>query len=742
VGVSGGEPTLRNDLDQMFEVFVSSVKNLKGIGLITNAINTNQVLSSIEKVDKVCKQAGVPFNVMVSLDGIGAVHDSVRGREGNFQSALHVLRHLRDETDIPLLIGCTIIKENVWNVDEVLQFCRDENINGRFRVAEFIERLYNQDLTGQIRNFDDDERYQIALFFSKLLYSYETSPIIKETYKNIIGMISEDQPRSSGCPYRHTAICMDCAGNLFYCSPKSPKIGSCLEKSAYDIYKENLHIRQEIIAQQCSSCIHDYHDEPSDLMKQQDAVRQEWISKLSIVSSLEMAKTVELPAAVAEQTLKRILIIGWYGTETAGDKAILDEILLCFRDRYPNVQMTVASLYPFVTKRTLKELGREDIAIIETYSATYLETCRSSDAVIMGGGPLMGMEPLGFVLAAFAEAAKSGVPTVIEGCGIGPIAEEVHIETLKEIIRLSSVIRVRDTESLAWIERHTARRDAICAGDPAAGYVKRYMNNDIAVHQKQQTLACFLREITTEYMAGMTIEDFLDFRSKFEEELGKLVRYICVTTGLKPVLMPMHTFVIGNDDRDFARRFAGEHLTGLEYTIGNRIYSAQDILSTMLDSDLCLCMRFHSVLFTDVLGVPYIPVDYTGGGKIMGFLKDKDKLDEYLDRKTVAAGLWREQVDKVLAGYEKKVPDHQSDRELMFLQLIHEGKKALRNCETDRRDLVRQLETQLKASEAEQTERLEVIHKLEEQLTAMKTSLSWKITSPLRWIYKKASKKE
>jgi len=785
VGVSGGEPTLRSDLDQMFVAFVSSVKSLKGIGLITNALNRENVLGSIDKVAVICKQHDVPFNVMVSLDGIGPVHDSVRGREGSFDSAVHVLRHLRDETDIPVSIGCTIIKENIWYVDDVLQFCRDENIHGRFRIGEFIDRLYNEDLNDQIRNFDDDERYQLALFFSKVCYSYESAPTIRATYSSIIDVISEALPRSSGCPYRHSAISMDCTGNILYCSPKSPKVGSSLEKSAYEIYFTNLGIRQEIIDRYCSSCIHDYHDAPSPLFLDAEAHRAEWTEKLSISNALKLAKTIVRPPVIAENYVpKKALIIGWYGTETSGDKAILDEIIFHLRERHQDVQITVASLYPFVTKRTLKELKREDICVVATYSDTFLETCRNADAVIMGGGPLMGMEPLGFVLAAFSEASKVGVPTVIEGCGIGPIHEDAHITALKEILRLASIVRVRDTESLAWIYQNTDRRDAICMDDPAAGFVLR--NKRAMSSSPQQTIACFLRQITNEYMDDMSIDEFQSFRQKFEEELGKLVRYMNVTTGLKLLLMPMHTFAVGNDDRDFARNFAREHLVGCDYTIGDRIYSPQDILLTMQKSRLSLCMRFHSVLFADVLNIPYIPIDYTGGGKTMAFLKDRDKLEKYIDRKTVAEGSWQGQVDRVLSGYKRKVHDHEVERSLMLLQLIHDGKRAIRNYEAEhiqlkaqlkgmradreirdetyykmiaqlkeseadraaRLELIHSLDAQLKESEADRAARLELIHSLDAQLkesevgraasiaaiSKIQSSFEWKITAPFRWL--------
>ena len=68
-------------------------------------------------------------------------------------------------------IGSTITKGNVWQIDELLDFMLENNIYGRFRVAEFINRLYNNKLTDTIRNFTDIERYHLACFFTRVLNS-------------------------------------------------------------------------------------------------------------------------------------------------------------------------------------------------------------------------------------------------------------------------------------------------------------------------------------------------------------------------------------------------------------------------------------------------------------------------------------------------------------------------------------------------------------------------------------------
>ena len=651
VGVSGGEPTLRNDLPEIFHV-IARKKGIKGTGLITNAIEADFVIDQIDKCNNVCKAANVLFNVMVSVDGIGNVHDIIRGRAGNFDSALKVIRHVRDNTDIPLTAACTVVKENVWHLDELLDFCKEENVYARFRIAEYVNRLYNEKVNGSIRNFDDNERYQIALFFSKLELDYEKSANIRETYKNIRQMVFDKKCRQNGCPYQMNAVGLDNKGNLIFCSPKSPILGSCLENSAESVYVKNRHLRDYIIDNFCSNCIHDYHAPPTKLslqeMEEEAYYRKQMSVKECLAKSVSLSTSTHIPTDWSH--FKAPLIIGWYGTETAGDKAIIGDIIRRLKEANPGVQITIASLYPFITKRTLYELGIKKVKIIKTYSAKYLKSCRSSDAVIMGGGPLMGMEPLGFILAAFTEARRIGIPAIVEGCGIGPLRVDEHISAVKEILRLSTEIKIRDTDSLLWVKENTVRTDAVFSPDPSLSFVEYWKDKNFQdkTLPSENCFACFLREITTEYSDGMASKDFSAFRIRFEKELGKMIHYISEKTGLKPILMPMHTFVVGKDDRDFARRFAGTYLAGSNHEIGNKVYSPQDILATMKKVRFNICMRFHSVVFSAILGVPFIAIDYTGGAKIKSFLRDNKREEFKIDRICVAKGDWKEKLDNIL----------------------------------------------------------------------------------------------
>jgi polysaccharide pyruvyl transferase WcaK-like protein len=114
----------------------------------------------------------------------------------------------------------------------------------------------------------------------------------------------------------------------------------------------------------------------------------------------------------------------------------------------------------------------------------------------------------------------------------------------------------------------------------------------------------------------------------------------------------MHHFCVGNDDRDFNRRFARAHLADLDPVVELAPYSISEILASMQRATLCLCMRFHSVLFAQTLRVPFFAIDYTHAGKVAGYLRDHDCLDRMLSLQQVANGEW----DWTVSALERVAP--------------------------------------------------------------------------------------
>jgi polysaccharide pyruvyl transferase WcaK-like protein len=156
---------------------------------------------------------------------------------------------------------------------------------------------------------------------------------------------------------------------------------------------------------------------------------------------------------------------------------------------------------------------------------------------------------------------------------------------------------------------------------------------------ERPVLACFLRDWPWAYHGTRSREEFERVKASFEDHLGEYIRRLCAESGCVPVLHPMHTYVEGGDDRVFARRFLAEQLAdvpGARYVVEPS--TVDSIITAMLDARLCICMRFHSVLFAHTARAPFLAIDYTNGGKIKGFLTDEGALDHRVALGDIARG--------------------------------------------------------------------------------------------------------
>ena len=629
VGITGGEPTLREDLVELYKACIDFLPNLKHLSIITNCIKTEEVKTQLLLVNNLCKAHNINFSVMVSLDGFGEVHDKIRGRVGNFESAIEVIRYVREELKIPISFGATISKENVWEIDELLDFAKENKIYGRFRVAEFIKRLYNEDRIEVIRNFTLDETYHLVLFFEKLKRTYENNKTYRRTYSSIQNILLGGE-RTIGCPYHKKGVNINAKGELAYCAPKSKILGNALKKPSSLIYKENLEEKRRILNEECHDCIHDYHSEIT--FNEQLKIDVESFQKKILKINAE-DKILKIAPLLKTPNLKNkeynILILGWYGTETVGDKAILGGIVNTYKQKYGDrLNIIIGSLYPFVTHQTIKELNIE-ADVISTNNFEFLRFSKECNEVIMGGGPLMDLEELYVPLLSFSIAKKYKAKRTVYGCGLGPISKEKYKRAIERILELSNEIKLRDTNSQAYALKHFNISNTEMIGDPAKKYINELNHKTTEV--KQRVLCCFLRDWTFEYFNG-SHEDFEIKKNKFEKGLAKLIKEEASKLQVKKIeFHHMHNFVLGNDDRDFSRYFVKKYFPQDESVyINNKLSTVNSIISSMKKAELNICMRFHSVLFANTLNTNFLAIDYTLGGKIHSYLKDSNLQEKEL----------------------------------------------------------------------------------------------------------------
>lgn len=647
IGLNGGEPTLRRDLGALAAVLFEELPKLKGVSLITNAYNYQEVIERITDVGEVVAQYHGRLDVMVSLDGYGEVHDLVRGKPGNFERAQHVIDFV---TKSPLVhsvrIGCTIIKANVYGLHDLFDYCQRRGLYIKYRLGIPHQRLYTLNLVEPYA-LDVNEKYHVAEFLEGLIQHYETSPQQRFFYRSLIDQILHDDKRKAGCDWQHRGATITSKGELLYCAVQSKPLGLIQKHNSQSIYFENQPHLRDIIQNKCDSCNHDYMgiapktehrrqlllttlkklrlEQPLRSLVRQSGVgrlvrQRRYAKRLLHLQSLAANTSV---APLFASNHPRVLICGWYGTETLGDKAILGGVIRALRQALGEIELTLVSLYPYISRITRLQMPELFGAQIIT-SEEGIRRTASMNLVVFGGGPLMAIDELAEMERIFAQARKHQVATLIAGCGVGPLGDDWHSATLHNLLSLADTRIYRDQKSCDIATRLgvDTHGDSV-AEDPAFTWLvqqRPLLRSKPPADRKILLLG--LRDFPyAQYARHLSEKECLQAKDRYELAVVDALKQL---TGRHPDLvirpLPMCTHHFGDDDRWFYRRLFRTETTlreRMDFSLLQAELAPEEYCEAFRAAHVALCMRFHSLVFALGLETPAVAIDYTLGlGKV------------------------------------------------------------------------------------------------------------------------------
>jgi len=375
----------------------------------------------------------------------------------------------------------------------------------------------------------------------------------------------------------------------------------------------------------------------------------------------------------------KITIIGWYGTETIGDRAILSGLINLLSETYKDIEIKLGSLYPVLSERTLLEdygfyclsAQKENLSVIVFDSTNIFElksAIKRSDLLVMGGGPLMDIVEMNMIKYAFQYAKKHRIKTAMLGCGIGPLTQRKYIKAALTIVSHSDLTVFRDSKSLSLYHqfKNINVSDCLASIDPALFsaelFKSLYKNNA----KKNKIVVVNFREIDEIYLPKSLAKNLLPL-------LVDLLQTI--TTQYETLLVPMHTFGVGGDDRYILNRLAGK-VKSENLRVQNIPLSLEETMDVYFNSAFCIGMRFHSVLLQTVLNGRNYILDYTNpvNGKIINLLGQLKALDFYKHRYYSLAKL-----DGKLFNPTNDIPQYKIDAEQIndFKKIYIENIKKL-----------------------------------------------------------------
>lgn len=123
IGLTGGEPFIREDLPAIVDAILSQQSSIAALHFATNGTLTERV----EKLTRhiVTKYPKLKLVFTVSIDGPKDLHNTIRGRNNVWQDALKTYKILKSITNVKPQFGFTISHNNIGRFEETYRDLKD-----------------------------------------------------------------------------------------------------------------------------------------------------------------------------------------------------------------------------------------------------------------------------------------------------------------------------------------------------------------------------------------------------------------------------------------------------------------------------------------------------------------------------------------------------------------------------------------------------------------------------------------
>jgi len=262
VGINGGEPSLVPNLPEYIKE-VLTLPKLKSLNIISHGFSQKPLLRSLEKIYKMCWEKKINFHVLISLDGVGKIHNAVRGKTNVFEKTSstidEIMKNQYKYCD-SLELGCTIVKQNVNHLIELDTYAKMKNYNLKFRLGIENKRIESDKLKDQYSVIYSSLKQNVKEFFHYQMSQTKDFANRFKYYAIFSWLNSETPKRILGCAWKEEGITLDARGKLYYCAVASNNLGSLRKENGEKIFFDdnNIEYRKSIINNNCDGCIHDY----------------------------------------------------------------------------------------------------------------------------------------------------------------------------------------------------------------------------------------------------------------------------------------------------------------------------------------------------------------------------------------------------------------------------------------------------------------------------------------------------
>ena len=260
LNISGGEPTTRNDLPEMVEMFQRHLPRMRKIGINTTGLTPHRAIPMLTRIVKFCAEQDLLISVRVSLDGIGDVHAQVRHVKEGFEKACETIEAMQalsaKHPNFQFGIAATIFATNLDDAQNILAWARSRRLDIVFNMLRFTDAMLNNKELEQKIGFHEREEAFMRTFFLDRVQEESVLSGQAFLYLHYADMIANGYKRTMPCPFQTQGLLLNPYGDLYYCENSQP-IGNVLTTPAEELYfkAEHLAHREHIKNTVCPTCL-------------------------------------------------------------------------------------------------------------------------------------------------------------------------------------------------------------------------------------------------------------------------------------------------------------------------------------------------------------------------------------------------------------------------------------------------------------------------------------------------------
>lgn len=225
VNITGGEPFVRNDLEDIVEVMY---KKSNRIVISTSGWHTKKIIKMAERFPNI--------GIRVSIEGLPIMNDELRGREGGFDRGLRTLLALKEMGVKDIGFGQTVSNKNSHDLLPLHSLAK--GLGMEFATATFHNSYYFHKGDNEVENKDE-----VKENFHQLIEELMREKSPKSWFRAFfnLGLINyiDQKPRMLPCQAGTSNFFIEPNGDVYPCNGLEERywkesMGNILEASSFE----------------------------------------------------------------------------------------------------------------------------------------------------------------------------------------------------------------------------------------------------------------------------------------------------------------------------------------------------------------------------------------------------------------------------------------------------------------------------------------------------------------------------